>query len=64
MDYVNLLIGILVTFIGVMFFVYITKQRQKGDRGGAGSHIKIYFGAIVFMFVGIVMAIVELLKLF
>lgn len=63
MDYINLLIGILVSFVGILFFVYISQERQKGDKGGYGAHIKIYFGAIVFIVVGIVMIISELLNL-
>ncbi len=63
MNYLNLLTGTLVSFVGILFFAYISQERQKGDKGGYGAHIKIYFGAIIFIVVGVVMIISELLNL-
>jgi hypothetical protein len=61
-DYKNLLIGILVSLIGILFIAYISLERKEGDKGGYGAHIKMYFGALVFIVVGFIMILSELLK--
>jgi hypothetical protein len=56
-------IGLVALIVGVLLFVWITKARIKGDKGGYGSHAKIYTGAIILFFTGLVMLLRELMKL-
>ena len=62
MDLENFFIGIGAIIVGIFFVVYLTNERQKGDKGGYGAHINIYFGALGFIIIGLVIFIKELLK--
>ena len=62
MRIVNLFWGIFSLSVGIFFLFYIIKKRQEGDKGGYGAHIKMLFGAIVFIAIGLKIIIDILFK--
>lgn len=59
----NSILGLLLLIIGIAIFIYITKKRIQGDKGGYGNHSEIYIGAIILFFVGLYMLIREFMNL-
>jgi hypothetical protein len=57
------LAGLVALTTGVILFIWITKRRINGDKGGYGGHINIYTGALILFFIGLIMLIEELMKL-
>ena len=58
------LIGLLLFIIGFWGTIWLTNKRLNGDKGGYGGHIKIYFGSIGFIIIGLVMMIEVIVNLF
>ena len=57
------LIGLLLIIIGSWSTISLTNKRLNGDKGGYGGHIKIYFGSIGFIIIGLAMMIEVIVKL-
>ena len=57
------IIGLVAFIIGIILFVWITKARRNGDKGGFGAHLNIYTALIGFIIIGLVMMCRELIKI-
>lgn len=60
MEIMNLFFGIAFFILGVLFLINTNKIRAKGNKGGYGGHINLYYGAIGSIFLGLVMILREL----
>ncbi len=62
-DFWKSVFGLVLLLIGTILFIWITRRRLKGDKGGYGAHINIYTGALLLFFIGLIMLVGELMKL-
>ena len=58
----NFLFGILMLSGGILVFVYLTRERMKGDKGGYGNHTEMYTAAVTMLIIGLLALIKELIK--
>lgn len=64
LNFWKFIIGLVAFIIGIILFIWITKARRDGDKGGFGAHVNIYTASIGFIIIGIVMMFKELIKIF
>lgn len=67
MDFVDLLIGILLFFSGIMLYSFERKNVKKEDKNDymlKSFNIEIFFGIFILIITGIVLIIKELKSLF
>lgn len=67
MDFVNLLIGILLFFLGIMLYSFErknVKKENKNDYMLKSFNIEIFFGIFILIITAIVLIIKELKSLF
>ncbi len=63
MDLLNLVLGLFVLILGVVVFIFIYNTQNNSMFDKHGDNLKVYTGSLIFIFVGLVLIIKELLKL-
>lgn len=56
-------LGLCLVYVGLFIFIWVTRKRIKGDKGGYGAHSRMYLGAYTFFIIGLIILIREIMKL-
>jgi len=60
MDVKNIVLGSIFFLLGIFLFYHVSRDRKRGQKGGYGAHIEMYFSAIGFIVLGLFMIIQEI----